>query len=143
MASSHLPWISGKDCAASAESVGENEIDEMEYLTDSEQYDSEDEDEQEAKFVEIITEMTDELSGLRTLITKATQLIVKVLGESKELCNMRENVLSELEKIEGLTRHEVIAAMRRLRNEDRQLELFYSLDNNSDRLLLVQALLWE
>ncbi|CAN1128226.1 hypothetical protein LINPERHAP2_LOCUS4500 [Linum perenne] len=58
-----------------------------------------------------------------------------------ETSTKRKNVFSHLEKIEGLSRIQAIAASRRLVKDDKELQLFFYFEDDADRLAFVLDLL--
>ncbi|CAL1355171.1 unnamed protein product [Linum trigynum] len=65
----------------------------------------------------------------------------KTLGESDDLISKRLNLLRKLEELGGLTTTDVITALRKLSNNDRDLVTFYSLETDEYKMAFVRGLL--
>ncbi|CAN1128151.1 hypothetical protein LINPERHAP2_LOCUS4447 [Linum perenne] len=92
------------------------------------------------------------LSQLEPILTKTADAIGHLVREDYEdstkrkeaedaATNKRKNVFSHLEKIEGLSRIQAIAASRRLVKDDKELQLFFDFEDDADRLAFVLDLL--
>ncbi|CAL1370849.1 unnamed protein product [Linum trigynum] len=82
-----------------------------------------------------------EMSELRPMIKQSMETIARALGESDDLIEKRTNLLKTLEELEGLTRAEILTALRKLSNNDTDLMIFYGLEDKADKLMFVTGLL--
>ncbi|CAL1354187.1 unnamed protein product [Linum trigynum] len=82
-----------------------------------------------------------EMSELRPMIKQSMETIARALGESDDLIEKRTNLLKTLEELEGITRAEILTALRKLSNNDRDLMIFYGLEDKADKLMFVTGLL--
>ncbi|CAI0470161.1 unnamed protein product [Linum tenue] len=82
-----------------------------------------------------------EMSELRTVIKHSVETIARALGESDDLIQKRANLLKTLEELEGFSRAEIITALRKLSNNDRDLMIFYGLEEKADKVIFVAGLL--
>ncbi|CAL1406896.1 unnamed protein product [Linum trigynum] len=90
---------------------------------------------------ERIGEVCTEFGGLRPLIKESVDTIARALGESEDYNIMRKELLTNLEKMDGLTRAQMIIAVRKFSNNTGDLKCFYELEKVEDRLTLVLNLL--
>ncbi|CAI0548504.1 unnamed protein product [Linum tenue] len=77
---------------------------------------------------------------LRPLIKQSVDTIARALGESDDLISKRSNLLRKLEELGGLTT-DIITALRKLSNNDRDLVTFYSLEADEYKMAFVRGLL--
>ncbi|CAL1398808.1 unnamed protein product [Linum trigynum] len=82
-----------------------------------------------------------EMSEFRTVIKHSVETIARALGESDDLIQKRANLLKTLEELEGFSRAEIITALRKLSNNDRDLMIFYGLEEKADKVIFVTGLL--
>ncbi|CAL1353112.1 unnamed protein product [Linum trigynum] len=77
---------------------------------------------------------------MRLLIKESFDTIARALGESEEHENMRKELMTYLDKLDGLTQLQKVQGFRRLNATPSYLKSFYELDEGN-RLTLVFYLL--
>ncbi|CAL1401485.1 unnamed protein product [Linum trigynum] len=70
---------------------------------------------------EHLANSTKEMRELRPLIKQSVDTIARALGESDDLISKRSILLRKLEELGGLTTVDIITALRKLSNSDRDL----------------------
>ncbi|CAL1392265.1 unnamed protein product [Linum trigynum] len=90
---------------------------------------------------EHLANSTEEMRELRPLIKQSVDTIARALGESDDLISKRSNLLRKLEELGGLTTTDIITALRKLSNNDRDLVTFYSLEADEYKMAFVRGLL--
>ncbi|CAI0381003.1 unnamed protein product [Linum tenue] len=83
----------------------------------------------------------EEMRELRPLIKQSVDTIARALEESDDLISKRSNLLRKLEELGGLTTTDIITALRKLSNNDRDLVTFYSLEADEYKMAFVRGLL--
>ncbi|CAN1186919.1 hypothetical protein LINPERPRIM_LOCUS10046 [Linum perenne] len=85
-----------------------------------------------------------EITQIRPAIEKAVDSMVNnLIGNDEESNNKRLRIMTDLQNLPGLTRHQVIDAASALYRDEnhRDLEFFYMLDTMEDKLYFILAML--
>ncbi|CAI0388499.1 unnamed protein product [Linum tenue] len=87
------------------------------------------------------SEVAAEMREMRPLIDRSAETIARALGESELQNSMRLDLMKNLEKLEGLTRSQMVLACRRLNNSLGDLKTFYNMETEEDKMTLVLDIL--
>ncbi|CAN1761512.1 hypothetical protein LINPERHAP1_LOCUS7928 [Linum perenne] len=91
-----------------------------------------------------VSDLTAEITQIRPAIEKAVDSMVNnLIGNDEESNNKRLRIMTDLQNLPGLTRHQVIDAASALYRDEnhRDLEFFYMLDTMEDKLYFILAML--
>ncbi|CAI0404918.1 unnamed protein product [Linum tenue] len=84
---------------------------------------------------------SEELCGLKPVISKALDALGTILGEHEEYTVKEATLMLEIGKIPGLERGQVLDVVMVLVENDRKTRLFFALENEEDRKYFIQNLL--
>ncbi|CAN1133050.1 hypothetical protein LINPERPRIM_LOCUS30436 [Linum perenne] len=91
-----------------------------------------------------VSDLTAEITQIRPTIEKAVDSMMNnLIGNDEESNNKRLRIMTGLQNLTGLTRHQVIDAASALYRDEnhRDLEFFYMLDTMEDKLYFILAML--
>ncbi|CAN1132828.1 hypothetical protein LINPERPRIM_LOCUS30301 [Linum perenne] len=91
-----------------------------------------------------VSDLTVEITQIRPAIEQAVDIMVnRLLGNDEDSNNKRQQIMTDLKNLPGLTRPQVIdVALILSRDENRRdLEFFYRLDTMDDRLYFILKML--
>ncbi|CAN1777631.1 hypothetical protein LINPERHAP1_LOCUS14134 [Linum perenne] len=91
-----------------------------------------------------VSDLTAEITQIRPTIEKAVDsMMINLIGNDEESNNKRLRIMTGLQNLTGLTRHQVIDAASALYRDEnhRDLEFFYMLDTMEDKLYFILAML--
>ncbi|CAN1276327.1 hypothetical protein LINPERPRIM_LOCUS15976 [Linum perenne] len=82
-----------------------------------------------------------EVSELKPILEDAVSSLKSMLVESDAVHNQRNMLTDELEKIDGLSRAQVMDATVALGKDDRMLQIFFNMVDLEDRKCLVERVI--